>query len=124
MAWANLTDTRCYYELLGQGEALVLIPGLGALCRADDPDALELANDFTLVCPELRGIGRSRVKRTPTTLADYCSDLVELLDHLQVERAHVMGLSLGGIIAQRFAVDHPGRVNRLVLVSCAHRFGP
>ena len=52
------------------------------------------------------------------------SDLVELLDRLQLERAHVMGISLGGVIAQRLAVDHPSRVDRLVLVSCADRFTP
>ncbi|MEE9212174.1 MAG: alpha/beta hydrolase, partial [Phycisphaeraceae bacterium] len=51
-------------------------------------------------------------------------DLVELLDHLQVVRTHVMGLSLGGMIAQRFAIDHPDRVSRLVLTSCANHFGP
>src|SRR4029079_15721249 len=49
---------------------------------------------------------------------------VELLDYLQLDRAHIMGLSLGGIIAQQFAVEHPSRVDKLVLVSCTHRFEP
>ena len=124
MPWAPLTDTKCYYELLGSGEALLLIPGLGASCRADDPDVPELAERFSLICPELRGICRSEAMRPPHTLRDYTADLLELLDHLQIERAHVMGLSLGGIIAQRFAIDHPDRVHRLVLISCTHRFGP
>lgn len=124
MAWADLTDARCYYELLGTGEAVLLIPGLGGGCRADEVEAPILAKHFSLVCPELRGVGRSVSRRTPHSLRDFAADLVELLDHLQVERAHVMGLSLGGIVAQRLAVDHPDRVNRLVLISCAHRFGP
>ena len=46
------------------------------------------------------------------------------MDHLQLDRAHIMGLSLGGIIAQQVAVDHPARVDRLVLASCTNRFGP
>jgi 3-oxoadipate enol-lactonase len=69
-----------------------------------------------------RGMGRSKARRKPRTLADYSCDLVELLDELQIDRAHVFGLSLGGIIAQRLAIDHPSRIHRLVLMSCTDRF--
>ncbi len=57
-------------------------------------------------------------------MPDYAVDLIELMDHLQLDRAHVIGLSLGGVIAQRLAIDHPSRVDRLVLISCTNRFGP
>jgi 3-oxoadipate enol-lactonase len=122
MAWANLSDVRCYYELLGEGEPLLLIPGLGGNCRVWDPIAPQLANDFSLILVDNRGLGRSTPKRKPRTLADYSADLAELLDKLQLDRAHVLGLSLGGIIAQRFAIDHPSRVDRLALVSCTDKF--
>jgi pimeloyl-ACP methyl ester carboxylesterase len=124
MAWANLSDVRCYYELFGTGEPLLLIPGLGGNCRVWDDLAPDLARDFTLVLVDNRGLGRSVARRKPRTLADYSTDLAELLDVLQLDRAHVLGLSLGGIIAQRFAIDHPTRVDRLVLVSCTDRFSP
>src|SRR5436190_1898710 len=124
MAWAELTDVRCYYEILGQGEPLLLVPGLGVTCRTWDPVLPELARHFTLIMVDNRGLGLSAPKRPPRSTADYSTDLLELLDHLQLDRAHVMGLSLGGIISQRFAVDHPSRVDRLVLVSCADRFSP
>src|SRR4051795_6753537 len=124
MAWAELSDVRCYYELLGEGPPLVLIPGLGGHCRVWDSMAPQLAKHFTLVLIDNRGLGRSRARRKPRTLADYSTDIAELLDELQLDRAHVLGLSLGGIIAQRFAIDHPSRVDRLVLVSCADRFSP
>jgi pimeloyl-ACP methyl ester carboxylesterase len=124
MAWAELTDVRCYYELLGDGEPVLLIPGLGTTCRLWDPVAPELAAFFSLVLPDNRGVGRSVPRRKPTSLADLVADLVELLDELQLDRTHVMGISLGGVIAQRLAVEHPGRVDRLVLVSCAGRFSP
>lgn len=124
MAWADLTDCRCYYEVLGQGEPLLLVPGLGVTCRTWDPVLPELARHFTLIMVDNRGLGLSCSKRPPRTTADYSTDLVELLDKLQLERTHVMGLSLGGIISQRFAVDHASRVERLVLVSCADRFSP
>jgi pimeloyl-ACP methyl ester carboxylesterase len=124
MAWAELTDVRCYYEVLGEGEPLLLIPGLGVTAAVWDPIAGDLAQHFSLILVDNRGMGRSLARREPTTLSDFCSDLVELLDHLQVERTHVLGLSLGGVIAHRFAVDHGSRVNRLVLASCTDRFTP
>lgn len=124
MAWADLSDCRCYYELLGQGEPLILIPGLGATSRMWDDIAPDLAQFFTVIQFDNRGVGYSVAGRSPTTMADLASDVVELFDHLQIDRAHVMGVSLGGIIAQRVAVDHPSRVDRLVLVSCCDTFSP
>jgi pimeloyl-ACP methyl ester carboxylesterase len=122
--YADLSDVRCYYELLGSGDPVMLVSGLGATHELWDCVANELSQSFSLVLHDNRGIGRSVHKRTPQALADFAVDIVELMDHLQLERAHVIGLSLGGIIAQQLAVDHPSRVDRLVLVSCANRFGP
>jgi pimeloyl-ACP methyl ester carboxylesterase len=125
MAWADLADCRCYYELVGEGEPLLLIPGLGGTCRLWDPVLPELARHFTLILPDNRDVGRTASKkRRAKTLAHNAADLVELLDVLQLDRSHVMGVSLGGVIAQRMAVDHPSRVDRLILVSCTDRFSP
>jgi pimeloyl-ACP methyl ester carboxylesterase len=124
MPWADLSDVRTYYELLGEGDPLLMIPGLGSTCRLWDPVAPELAQQFSLILPDNRDVGNSIGKRRPTSLSDFVSDLVELLDELQIERAHVVGISLGGVIAQSLAVEHPDRINRLVLISTAHRFGP
>ena len=124
MPIAELTDVSSYYELAGKGDPIVLLPGLGATAHIWDSALVHLAESFSVVRFDNRGVGRSVCKRQPVTLNDYSADLVELLDFLQLDRAHVLGLSLGGMIAQRFAIDHPSRVNRLVLVSCANRFGP
>jgi pimeloyl-ACP methyl ester carboxylesterase len=123
MPFAGLTDVRCYYELLGAGDPVLLIPGLGATCTLWDGVAGDLAESFSLILLDNRGVGRSIPVSGPHTLADLAVDLVELMDHLQLDRAHVIGLSFGGIIAQQLAVDHPSRVDRLVLVSCTNRFG-
>ena len=125
--YADLTDVRSYYELLGGdggGDPLILIPGLGCTCSLFDTVSGDLAQHFSLVLFDNRGLGRSVAKRQPQSLKDYAADVVELMDHLQLERAHVLGLSFGGIVAQQLAVDHPSRVDRLVLVSCSNRFGP
>ena len=124
MPFADLTDVRCYYDLLGAGDPVLLIPGLGTTCAMWDGVTEELSKSFTLIVLDNRGLGKSVAKRPPQSLADFAIDLVELLDHLQLERAHVVGLSLGGIIAQQLALDHPSRVDRLVLISCTNRFGP
>jgi pimeloyl-ACP methyl ester carboxylesterase len=110
--------------VIGDGEPLLLIPGLGATCRVWDPVVPLLAEHFSLVLVDNRDIGLSKGRRRARTLADYSTDLIELLDVLRLDRAHVLGLSLGGIIAQRFAVDHPTRVDRLVLISCTDHFSP
>ncbi len=122
--FAELTDVRCYYEVCGSGDPLVLVPGLGATSATWAPVARGLAGSSCVILPDNRGIGRSIPKRPPKTLEDFAVDLVELLDHLQLDRVHMLGLSLGGMIAQRFALDHPSRLDRLVLVSCTHRFSP
>ncbi len=122
--FANLTDVRCYYELLGTGDPVLLVPGLGTTCALWDPVAAGLSDSLNVILLDNRGVGRSVTKRAPHALSDFAVDLVELLDHLQLERAHVVGISLGGMIAQQLAIDHPSRVDRLVLVSCTNRFGP
>jgi pimeloyl-ACP methyl ester carboxylesterase len=124
MPYIDLSDTRCYFEQLGRGDPLLLIPGLGRTCRLWDAVAEPLAEHFSLIMPDNRGVGRSRGKRTARHLRELAIDLIELLDALAVERAHVLGISFGGVIAQWLAVEHPSRVNRLVLISTAHRFGP
>jgi pimeloyl-ACP methyl ester carboxylesterase len=124
MPWADLTDVRLYYELTGEGDPLVMIPGLGSTCRLWDPIVPELSRLFTLVMPDNRDVGKSKGKRAPRSLSDMAADLIELFDLLQLDRPHVMGISLGGVIAQCVAVEHPSRVNKLVLLSSAHRFGP
>jgi pimeloyl-ACP methyl ester carboxylesterase len=124
MPYVELSDLRCFFEVRGTGDPLLLIPGLGATNTVWGPAADELAKSFSLILPDNRDVGRSVATRPPRSISDFSVDMVELLDALGMERAHVLGLSLGGIVAQQFAVDHPSRVDRLVLMSCAHRLGP
>ena len=124
MAWAELSDCRCYFELLGNGDPLLLIPGMANTCRMWDVVACDFAQFFSVIQFDNRGIGKSLARRKANSLHDLASDIVELLDYLQLDRAHVLGASFGGTVAQRLAIDHPSRVDRLVLVSCADSFSP
>ncbi|HQR03105.1 MAG: alpha/beta fold hydrolase [Proteobacteria bacterium] len=100
----------------GEGEAVVLIHGFGLDLRVWDDLVPWLAARHRVIRYDLRGFGRS-----PLPGADYAhaDDLAILLDHLGIARAHVLGISMGGWIATHFALTHPQRLNRLVLVSPA-----
>lgn len=106
-----------YYELEGSGPDMVFIHGVG--CGADDwiPVSRQLQDRFRVLRYDLRGHGRSVIPDTAWTMDDFIDDLADLLDALDIDSAHVAGFSLGGIIAQGFAIKHPDRVNQLCLVS-------
>lgn len=76
-----------------------------------------LARDHRVLAFDNRGTGRSSRVERAFSLRDLADDAVALLDSLGIERAHVAGISMGGMIAQRVAAQHPDRVERLVLVS-------
>jgi 3-oxoadipate enol-lactonase len=82
-----------------------------------------LANAWRLVRYDCRGHGNSDVPKGPISIADLGRDLLGLLDHLHIDRAHVCGLSMGGLIAQWFAKHHPERVASTVFANTAARLG-
>lgn len=85
-----------------------------------------LGGRLRLIVPDNIGVGRSPVPWPPYSTRRMARDLVAVLDHAGLERVNVFGISLGGMIAQRLVIDHPGRVNRLVLgcTSAGGRWGP
>jgi 3-oxoadipate enol-lactonase len=89
-----------------------------------DSVAPVLADNFSVITFDNRGLGESIARQPARNLRHLAADMVELLDYLQLDRVHVLGLSLGGIIAQRFAMDHGPRIDRLVLMSCSDQFTP
>jgi len=104
--------------------ALVLSNSLGATLAMWDPQAGALAERFRLVRYDTRGHGESPVPPGPYDIADVGADLVGLLDHLGIERAHVVGLSLGGMTGMWLGVHAPERLDRLVLLCTSAKLGP
>jgi pimeloyl-ACP methyl ester carboxylesterase len=78
---------------------------------------LKLRRHFRLVLVDNRGSGRSGLRAGSFDVADMAADVLAVLDHAGIYRAHVMGASLGGMVAQELAIDHPERVDGLVLAS-------
>lgn len=110
---AEVNGTRLSYESRGKGPAVVLIHGGLVDSRLWGEQMRPLSKRFRVVRYDLRGYGQSAA---PTEPFSHLEDLRALLDFLKIERATLVGLSLGGIIAADFALEHPGRVERLVLV--------
>jgi 3-oxoadipate enol-lactonase len=107
---------QLYYEVHGDGPPLVLVMGIGydsSLWTLAQVPAL--STQFRLVLVDNRDAGRSAKASHPYTIADMADDLAGLLDALGIPRTHLLGLSMGGMIAQEFALRHADRLDRLVL---------
>ena len=105
-----------YYEVHGEGPALVLVMGIGydsSLWTLAQVPALSA--QFRVVLVDNRDAGRSSKAGHPYSIADMADDLAGVLDALGIQRTHLLGLSMGGMIAQEFALRHADRLDRLVL---------
>jgi pimeloyl-ACP methyl ester carboxylesterase len=111
------------WERRGSGPPLVLVHGLGYARWGWEPVADALAERFEVVLLDNRGIGGSDAPAGPYSVAEMAGDVARVLDEAGLERAHVVGTSLGGMIAQELALTAPERVARLVLV-CTTPGGP
>jgi pimeloyl-ACP methyl ester carboxylesterase len=107
---------QLYYEVHGDGPPLVLVLGIGydsSLWTLAQVPAL--STQFQVVLVDNRDAGRSSRASHPYVIADMADDLAGLLDALGIQRSHLLGLSMGGMIAQEFALRHADRLDRLVL---------
>jgi len=112
-----------YYESQGEGEPLFLIAGLGATHELWELQVPSFARRYRVVTFDNRGAGDSDKPHDPYSIALFADDTAALMDALGIERAHVYGQSMGGIIAQEFALRHPERLRCLVL-GCTTFGGP
>ena len=121
MAFARNGDVEIYYETFGESNdpTLVLVNGLGSqsINFHDEWCELFVAERYRVIRFDNRDVGlSSKLDGVDYTLRDMADDLMAVLDAEGVQRAHVMGLSMGGMIVQRFAIDHPDRVISLTSV--------
>lgn len=107
--------TRIAWERRGSGEPLLLIHGLGYARWGWEPVVDGLAEDNEVLLFDNRGIGASDAPPGPYTVGELSGDAASVLDEAGVERAHVLGTSLGGMVALQLALDQPERVDKLVL---------
>lgn len=119
MPKAQVNGINLYYQVHGQGEPLVMIQGFGGGHEGWFFQTRAFRERFRVVVFDNRGIGKSDRSPGPYTIDTMAGDTIGLMDSLGIEKAHILGISLGGIVAQEVAISHPGRVMKLVL-ACTH----
>ncbi len=118
----DVNGVEMFYRTTGQGDPILLVHGLGGDIRSWEFQENALAEHFTLIMPDQRGHGHSGGPDADTvSTEDFANDLATLLDKLNYDSLHVVGHSMGGMIAQQFALDHPEYVEKLVLIDTAPR---
>jgi pimeloyl-ACP methyl ester carboxylesterase len=124
MPHASTGGLRVFYETAGEGEPLLLIPGLGADHHMFDLQREALARAHRLILVDNRDAGASDEAAAPYGIADMAQDALAVVDQVGAGRFHVLGVSMGGAIAQQVALQAPDRVASLVLVSTWGRTDP
>jgi pimeloyl-ACP methyl ester carboxylesterase len=125
MPKVKVNDIQIYYEVKGKGYPLVMIVGCGANLEAWDPRLIEgLSKHFKLVLFDNRGAGRTDLSKGEYTIRLFADDTAGLMDALGISRAHVLGISMGGMIAQELAINYPEKVSKLILCSTCSQFRP
>lgn len=120
MPFAQVHDTSLYYEVTGSGSPILFIHELAGDFRSWEPQVRALARSHTCITYSARGYLPSGV---PEALGSYSQqqsarDAIALLDHLGIEKAHIVGLSMGGFVTVQIALDFPARVRSATIASC------
>jgi len=106
------------YRRIGNGRPLIVLNGFAATSADWDPSFLDrLASSNEIVLLDNRGIGRSTDNGRPFDIAQLADDAARVVEALGIERISVLGWSMGGFIAQGLALQHPERINKLILLS-------
>jgi pimeloyl-ACP methyl ester carboxylesterase len=116
MSFIKLGDATLHYKLQGRGEPVLFIQGCGVAGSGWQPQMDALSEDYLCLAFDNRGIGKSASSAEHLTVEQMAADALALLDAMGWDRAHVVGHSLGGVIAQQLALDAPERIKSLSLL--------
>src|SRR3989442_9594346 len=121
--YAENSGVKIYWEEHGKGDPLLLIMGLGYTLDMWYRTAPVLSEHYRTIIFDNRGVGRSDVTSGPYSIRAMAADAAAVMDSAGVARAHVFGISMGGMIAQEFALQYPDRTRSLIL-GCTSHGGP
>ena len=120
--YANVNGVKLCYEVFGEGYPLFLIHGFGAKKETWVAQRPVLSKYFKVISLDNRGAGKSERPDTEYTMEIFADDINALMQHLGIDKAHIAGWSLGGMIVQNFILKYPERVNKLILINTNHGF--
>ncbi|MHA2180760.1 MAG: alpha/beta fold hydrolase [Promethearchaeota archaeon] len=115
--FALVNGINLCYEIYGDGEVVLLVHGLGTKKEAWIGQTEPLSKNFKVIRFDNRGAGKSDRPDTPYTMEVFADDINGLMDFLEIEKCHIIGWSLGGMIVQNFILKYPQRVNKMVLIN-------
>jgi pimeloyl-ACP methyl ester carboxylesterase len=120
--YAPVNGLKMYYEVHGSGEPVVLLHGAFMAISGDWNDWInELSKTRKVIAVDMQGHGRTGDIKRDITYENLSDDVAELLNYLKIERADVMGYSLGGGVAMQCAIRHPEKVRKVVVISAPFR---
>lgn len=109
-------DIKMGYRIYGNGYPLVMIMGYGSTMKLWEPGLIHaLSSYFKLIVFDNRGMGNTEVGQRPFTIEQFADDTAGLMDALGIRQAHVLGWSMGALIAEEVVLRHPDKVNKLIL---------
>jgi len=120
MAKAQVKELQMAYSIDGAGEPVLLIGGFTMVKESWELQVVELAKRFRVITFDNRGVGETTVPTEPFTIDEMAADTVGLMDAVGIDSAHIFGVSMGGLIAQVLALDHPDRVGKVALGCTTH----
>jgi aminoacrylate hydrolase len=115
MPKVNVADAEIYYESHGRGTPVLLVPGLGGVGSYWNPNIPAFSRNHQVVIHDHRGTGQSSRPLMRYSVDQMTADLLAVMDHLGIEKSHLVGHSTGGAIGQTLAVTHPERLLSLVI---------
>ena len=114
---AEANGIKISYDLKGKGFPLILIHGFGSKKEIWKPQIIDFSKKYKTITFDLRGTGKTDRPDYPYTMEMFADDIKGLMDYLQIKSTHLIGRSLGGMIAQNFVLKYPQNVKKLVLIA-------
>lgn len=113
----EVNGIKICYEILGEGEPLILIHGFGVTKEEWIGQFIPLSKHFKVIRFDNRNSGKSDHPNEKLTIKDLADDTKALMDVLKIDKAHIVGWSLGGMVAEEFAINYPEKLSKLVLIN-------
>jgi pimeloyl-ACP methyl ester carboxylesterase len=113
----SLPDINLHYDVFGEGMPLLLIHGLGSSGRDWEFQISDFARDYQVITLDLRGHGKSSKPLGPYSIPLFAADTVQFLKEINIQRTHILGISLGGMVAYQLGLDWPELVSSLIIVN-------
>jgi pimeloyl-ACP methyl ester carboxylesterase len=117
MKIVNVNGVKLSYLIHGMGNSVIFIHGFGAKKEIWKPQIREISRKYQSITFDLRGTGESDRPDMPYTMKMLAEDIRGLMDAINVKKAHIIGRSFGGMIAQHFALMYPEKVDKLILIA-------